>query len=290
MRQDSLRGGPARRHVREHLPGWCGFPWCGAAYPFGEIGGPVAAGPAGPVDGGLDVDAEQARQNRGGQVGCPGGERGVAGLPGLDSVLAEPAGQGLGCDGPCGRAAGEERAGAWVAGGVRGGGVELGADESGEPGREEDRDGIEPQARVGTVLLDVGVGEPGQARDELALIKDPYLRVRGQLMVASVSDGDAASRLSAESLVALGQLSIEARSKVNLLVAVAGQMSASFADHAVQMATGLGDAYDRSAALIRLLPCLGDTRQEAVFRRVAEDLAKETLSLPVRSRLVNCFA
>ena len=52
-----------------------------------------------------------------------------------------------------------ERAGAWAAGG----GVELGADEGGEPGREEDRDGIEPQARVGTVLLDVGVGEPGQA-------------------------------------------------------------------------------------------------------------------------------
>src|SRR5712664_1265887 len=47
--------------------------------------------------------------------------------------------------------------------GVRGGGVELGADEGGEAGREEDRDGIEPQARVGAVLLDVGGGEPGQA-------------------------------------------------------------------------------------------------------------------------------
>jgi hypothetical protein len=52
---------------------------------------------------------------------------------------------------------------------VRGGGVELGADEVGEAGREEDRDGIEPQARVGAVLLDVGGGEPGQARDELAV-------------------------------------------------------------------------------------------------------------------------
>jgi hypothetical protein len=46
---------------------------------------------------------------------------------------------------------------------VRGGGVELGADKGGEPGREQDRDGIEPQARAGAVLLDVGVGEPGQA-------------------------------------------------------------------------------------------------------------------------------
>ncbi|MGH3292813.1 MAG: hypothetical protein ACRDP7_13485 [Trebonia sp.] len=82
-------------------------------------------------------------------------------------MLAEPAGQGLGCDGPCGRAAGEERAGARAAGG--GGGVELGADEGGEPGREENRDSIDPQARVGAVLLDVGVGEPGQARDELAV-------------------------------------------------------------------------------------------------------------------------
>ncbi len=118
---------------------------------------------AGPVDGGLDVDAEQAGQDRGGQVGCPCGERGVAGLPGPDSVLAESAGQGLGCDGPCGRAAGEERAGAGQPGRVRGGGVELGADEGGEPGREQDRDGIEPQACVGAVLLDVGGGEPGQA-------------------------------------------------------------------------------------------------------------------------------
>jgi hypothetical protein len=107
----------------------------------------------------VDVDAEQAGQHRWGQVGCPRGERGVAGLPGLDSVLAEPAGQGLGCDGPCGRAAGEERAGARVVWG----GLELGADEGGEPGREEDRDGIEPQARVGAVLFDVGGGELGQA-------------------------------------------------------------------------------------------------------------------------------
>jgi hypothetical protein len=43
------------------------------------------------------------------------------------------------------------------------GGLELGADEGGQPGREEDRDGIEPQARVGAVLFDVGGGELGQA-------------------------------------------------------------------------------------------------------------------------------
>jgi len=96
-----------------------GWPPAGGAYPLGDVGGPVAAGAAGPVDGGLDVDAEEAGQYRGGQVGCPCGERGVAGLLGLDSVLAEPAGQGLGRNGPCGRAAGEERAGARVAG-VRG--------------------------------------------------------------------------------------------------------------------------------------------------------------------------
>jgi hypothetical protein len=51
---------------------------------------------------------------------------------------------------------------------VGGSGVELGADEGGEPGREEDRDSVEAQARVGAVLLDVGGGEPGQARGELA--------------------------------------------------------------------------------------------------------------------------
>jgi hypothetical protein len=37
------------------------------AYLFGEIGGPVAADVAGPVDGGLDVDAGQAGQYRGGR-------------------------------------------------------------------------------------------------------------------------------------------------------------------------------------------------------------------------------
>jgi hypothetical protein len=52
---------------------------------------------------------------------------------------------------------------------VRGGGAGLGADEGGEPGREDDRDSIEPQARVGAVLLDVRGGEPGQARGELAV-------------------------------------------------------------------------------------------------------------------------
>jgi hypothetical protein len=58
------------------------------------------------------------------------------------------------------QAAGEERAGAGAAGGgVRGGGVELGADEGGEPGREEDRDGIEPQA------CDPGI-PPGVAEEQ----------------------------------------------------------------------------------------------------------------------------
>jgi hypothetical protein len=56
------------------------FSWCGGAfpYPFGDVGGPVAVGAAGPVYGGLDVDAEQAGQVlRGGRT--PTG----AGLPGV---------------------------------------------------------------------------------------------------------------------------------------------------------------------------------------------------------------
>src|ERR1019366_5761639 len=72
---------------REHLFGTGGLPWCWGAYPypFGEVGGPVAAGVAGPVDGGLDVDAEQAGQYPGGEGGCPCGGGGVAGLPGVGS-------------------------------------------------------------------------------------------------------------------------------------------------------------------------------------------------------------
>jgi hypothetical protein len=91
-----------------------------------------------------------------------------AALQACRPVLAEPAGQGLGRHGPRGRPVGEQRAAAEVAG-VRTGGVELGADEGGEPGREEDRDGIEPQARGGAMLPDVGCGEPGQARGEPAV-------------------------------------------------------------------------------------------------------------------------
>src|ERR1039457_3130230 len=48
----------------EHLFGSCGIPWCGGAYPLADVGGPVAADAACPVDGGLDVDAEQAGQYR----------------------------------------------------------------------------------------------------------------------------------------------------------------------------------------------------------------------------------
>jgi hypothetical protein len=81
-----------------------------------------------------------------------------------------PAGARCRAGGACGSGSGVRRA-VRASGRARmvGGGLKLGADEGGEPGREEDRDGIEPQARFGPVLLDVGGGDPGQARDELAV-------------------------------------------------------------------------------------------------------------------------
>ncbi|MCW2935796.1 MAG: Bacterial regulatory protein gntR family [Actinomycetia bacterium] len=58
------RGQPCRSTGGEHLFGSCGIPWCGGAGPVGDVGGPVAADAAGPVDGGLDVGAEQAGRSR----------------------------------------------------------------------------------------------------------------------------------------------------------------------------------------------------------------------------------
>lgn len=74
-----------------------------AAADFGGVGSPVTGGSALPGDRDRNVDAEQAGQDGGGQVGGEL-EGGGAGLAGADSDLAEP----LGADGPSGLAAGEQ--------------------------------------------------------------------------------------------------------------------------------------------------------------------------------------
>lgn len=54
-----------------------------------EVRGPVLSGVVDPADGGVDVDAEEVGEDRGGQVGGQRGEGTVAGRSGADAVAVE---------------------------------------------------------------------------------------------------------------------------------------------------------------------------------------------------------
>ena len=90
------------------------------------------------VDGGLMWTPSRLPALRG-EVGCHAAS---AVLGACHSVLAEPAGQSLGCDGLCGRAAGKIGRGR-----VRGG-VELGVDEGARPARVSHRAGAPAGCRM----------------------------------------------------------------------------------------------------------------------------------------------
>jgi len=72
----------------------------GAAADLAGVGGPVADGGALPGDGDGDMDAEQAGQDGGGQVGGELEQRGEAGLAGADAELAQAFGELEGADRP----------------------------------------------------------------------------------------------------------------------------------------------------------------------------------------------
>jgi hypothetical protein len=80
----------------------------GAAADLGGVGRPVAGGGALPGNGDGDVDAEQAGQDGGGQVGGELEQRGGAGLAGSDAELAQAFGELEGADRLAGLPAGEQ--------------------------------------------------------------------------------------------------------------------------------------------------------------------------------------
>jgi hypothetical protein len=104
-----------------------------AAYLSG-VGGPISGGCSLPGDGDGDVDAEQAGQDGGGQVGGELEQCGGAGLAGIDAVLAEALGQTVGADQASGLAAGKQpgRGAVITDGGVAAAGGEQLPDEASE--------------------------------------------------------------------------------------------------------------------------------------------------------------
>ena len=74
----------------------------------GGVGHPVSGAGVLPGDRDLDVDAEQAGEDRGGQFGGELEQRGGAGGPGVDADLVEPFGEPVGADRLAGPPAGQQ--------------------------------------------------------------------------------------------------------------------------------------------------------------------------------------
>jgi hypothetical protein len=127
----------------------------------GGVGGPVSGGGALPGDGDAVVDAEQAGEDGGGQVGGELEQRGGSGLPGADAELAQAFGELVGADGLPGLATGEQPGrGARVAdGGVPVAGRDQLLDQGVEGFGEDDRLVAEPDPRLVIAGVDMAEGE-----------------------------------------------------------------------------------------------------------------------------------
>jgi hypothetical protein len=120
----------------------------------GKVVGPVSASVGDPADGGVEVKAEEASEDLGGQVGGEGSECSVAGGPGADAVAVELSGEAGEVEGPAGDAAWEQPADVWSVGDHEAG-RRLGgqfADKGTEPGREQDRVATSGQIGVSALL------------------------------------------------------------------------------------------------------------------------------------------
>lgn len=77
----------------------------------GEVAFPVAFGVLGPPDAGLDVQTEEACQNRRGEIGGQADQRGVASAAGVDAVRLQPSSERTRVDGLAQCPSGEEQLG-----------------------------------------------------------------------------------------------------------------------------------------------------------------------------------
>src|SRR6266568_952129 len=160
-----------------------------AAADVGGVGHPVAGGGALPGDGDVDVDAEHAGEDGGGEFGGELEQGGGAGWAGADADLAEAFVEPVGADRLAGASAGQQP---WGGALVSGSGVALAGggqvkDETGERFGEYDGFPAEPQVYFTAAGLDVtegkaadGGGLLGVEQDEQP--SDPVLRPEGAVI------------------------------------------------------------------------------------------------------------
>src|SRR6266702_3802997 len=160
-----------------------------AAADVGGVGHPVACGGALPGDGDVDVDAEHAGEDGGGEFGGELEQGGGAGWAGADADLAEAFVEPVGADRLAGASAGQQP---WGGALVSGSGVALAGggqvkDETGERFGEYDGFPAEPQVYFTAAGLDVtegkaadGGGLLGVEQDEQS--GDPVLGLEGAVV------------------------------------------------------------------------------------------------------------
>src|SRR6266704_3869154 len=149
-----------------------------AAADVGGIAHPVAGGGALPGDGDVDVDAEHAGEDGGGEFSGELEQGGGAGWSGADADLAEAFVEPVGADRLAGASAGQQP---WGGALVSGGGVALAGggqvkDETGERVGEDDGFPAEPQRYFAAAGLDVTEGEAADGGGLLGVEKDEQSR------------------------------------------------------------------------------------------------------------------
>ena len=137
----------------------------------GGVAGPVAAGSALPLDGDVDVDAERAGQDGGGQLGGELEQGGGAGLGRADPEAAQALGQPVAADRPAGLAAGEQpgRGALVTEDGVPVPGRHQAGCEAGQRFGQRDGGLPEPEPDLAAVGVDVGDGQAADRRRPLGV-------------------------------------------------------------------------------------------------------------------------
>ena len=143
----------------------------GPAADVSGVGGPVACGCLLPLDGDLDVHAEHPGEDRGGQFGGEGEQRGGSVLPGLQADLLEALAEPVVGEGQSGAAAGEQPRHV-VRGadpGLAAAGRDEVADQAGQWLGEDDRRAAEPDRDCVVAEVDVVDGELADGGDALGV-------------------------------------------------------------------------------------------------------------------------
>ena len=133
-----------------------------------EVAGPVPTGVLGPLHGGVDVEAEQVGEDRRGQLGGQGDQRGAAGAADVGDVGPELAVEGV-AGRSAGEATGEQPGGTGRVAALENrnadGVKSLAVEEGGDGGRQEERLDAEMEERPTVAAGDVVGSQLGDAAD-----------------------------------------------------------------------------------------------------------------------------